>query len=390
MAYYYWIYGLLLFYKMYIMKEKNMIFEFPKLTGSYKVGSMQRHIIDQNRQEPHNPPEKRELMVHLWYPADIQDENPLEVYSKAELGEAKEALRARGYQEEDIASLDTTFCHALPDAPPLSKGKPFPVVIFSHGYGAQILRYTAFCEELASHGYIVVAIEHTYYTSKTAFPDGRVIQPSQEQLITPPNANDFKIWLDDVDCVLDRIKLWNSTIADAFYGFFDITHIGMFGHSYGGMIAFEMCAYDDRIKAGIDLDAGLIGKATLSDMRKPFMFIMGCQSIANFYLSDEELAKQTGQSLEMIKEQKSNERSHNIVMREIAEKLNPTTNIPCILIPGLDHIGFSDFLIIKEMPIYKNNRQCIDLEKFIGNVDGFETMKVINEHIVKFFDKNLR
>lgn len=361
-----------------------MVFEFPNLTGPYKVGAIKRHIIDQNRQEPHNPSEKRELMVHLWYPANVQEANPVTVYKKEKLETSKQSLREHGYLEEEIASLDYVFCHAVRDALPLKNQGPFPVVIFSHGYTVSgVSLYTAMLEELASNGYMVVAIEHTYYTHETIFPDGHTVSLAQRKLIISAE-DDLSLWIADVRCVLDCITLWNSATSDALYGLFDITRTGMFGHSYGGGIAFELCVQDQRIEVGINLDAGLFGVTTLEDMRKPFMFMMGGQSVASLYLSDEERAEKFDLPLEEVKQQ-----LHDIIMRKIAEQLNSTTHIPCIIIPDLEHMGFSDLIILKELPIFKNNKHRINLEKSTGIVDGFAAMREINKNIVGFFNRNI-
>ena len=378
---------------LYKAKAEKMIYEFPKLTGQYKVGTMQRHIVDQNRQEPNNPSEKRELMAQLWYPADIKYENPLEVYGKTELESTKAAYRDLKFSEEDISCLDRTFCHAISDAVPLKNHK-FPTVIFSHGYGTSPSIYTALCEELASNGFVVVAISHTYYTYQTIFPDGRTISASPEKLQTPPTSNDFKIWLDDVKCVLEQIKKWNLDSSDAFSGLFDMEKIGIFGHSYGGAVAFEMTATDPEIKTGIALDVGLFGQATLSDMHKPFMFIMGGTSVQNLYLSDEELAQKFSQPVELVK--KNREQMHDQLQdslethKKIAKELNLTTNPSCVIIPKLEHGGFADLLIYKELklPVHKDQMKTIDMQT--GLVDGFEVNKMLNEYIVNFFNKNLR
>ena len=39
---------------------------------------------------------------------------------------------------------------------------PFPVIIFSHGLGGCRATYSGTCCDLASHGYVVAAVEHRY------------------------------------------------------------------------------------------------------------------------------------------------------------------------------------------------------------------------------------
>ena len=50
-----------------------------------------------------------------------------------------------------------------------------PVVIYSHGYTSFPGQNTALLEELASHGYIVYSVQHTYDSSPVAFPNGDVV-----------------------------------------------------------------------------------------------------------------------------------------------------------------------------------------------------------------------
>ena len=46
-------------------------------------------------------------------------------------------------------------------------GRPFPVVIFSHGLAGTRNTYSLFCSELASRGYVVLALEHACGTAST-------------------------------------------------------------------------------------------------------------------------------------------------------------------------------------------------------------------------------
>ena len=38
--------------------------------------------------------------------------------------------------------------------------KGFPVVVFSHGLSGHFFAYSGICSDLASHGYVVAAVEH--------------------------------------------------------------------------------------------------------------------------------------------------------------------------------------------------------------------------------------
>ena len=45
---------------------------------------------------------------------------------------------------------------------PVKTSSPLPVVMFSHGVSGMRTTYSATCCDLASHGYLVAAIEHRY------------------------------------------------------------------------------------------------------------------------------------------------------------------------------------------------------------------------------------
>lgn len=104
-------------------------------------------------------------------------------------------------------------------------------------------------QDLASHGYVVVTIDHTYETA-VEFPGGRVEPP----IAQTPTPEYLKAAIDarvaDTRFVLDRLPQVNRDLNNVM----NLSRVGMFGHSYGGFTAGETMVDDRRIKAGINLD----------------------------------------------------------------------------------------------------------------------------------------
>ena len=124
------------------------------------------------------------------------------------------------------------------------KSKPiqqeFPVIIFSHGLGGNRTQNTANIESLASNGYVVFAIEHTYDANITIFNDSTYIE-FDSYLSEDVSIEEFykiripqiKTRADDISFMIDQIVQFKEQ------GFYigkicDINNIGIFGHSFGG------------------------------------------------------------------------------------------------------------------------------------------------------------
>src|SRR5262245_38811452 len=148
----------------------------PRPTGPLSVGRITRHWTDRTRVEPVDPMHgRRELMVDVWYPTDTATGPAADYFDISAFNDARSAERLGGYLRAayDAIKSGSVRTHAVAGAPFARSVQRSPVLIFSHGGGETRETYSAQMEDLASHGYVVAAITHTYDAVLTAFPDGR-------------------------------------------------------------------------------------------------------------------------------------------------------------------------------------------------------------------------
>jgi len=119
---------------------------------------------------------------------------------------------------------------------------------------------TSIAEDLASHGYIILAVDHPH-GGTTLFPDGSLSTTGDDS--TRWNEPEFQAlqmneWGADVSFLLDRLSsghLPSATMRVA--RGIDWTRVGAMGHSSGGLAALEACAHDKRMRACVNMDGGL-------------------------------------------------------------------------------------------------------------------------------------
>jgi len=146
--------------------------------------------------------------------------------------------------------------------------------VLSPGFTSSRSTLTALAEDLASHGYVVAGIDHTYESFATAFPDGRVTTclarqarqrgtGSQEQVAAGRAA--------DVSFVLGELTGTDRAWPGA--GLIDPSRIAMAGHSAGGAAAIAAMLADSRIRAGIDMDGATAAPIPDPGLSRPFLFL---------------------------------------------------------------------------------------------------------------------
>jgi predicted dienelactone hydrolase len=125
---------------------------FPQPTGPWVVGRTVLRLVDETRLDTYTPDphDHWELMVYVWYPADPALDAPAATW----LGPEMSPVVADMYGLPP-AFLDLVTVRALDGVPIADSASGYPVLLMSHGDSSHPLLYTAFAEELASHGHMV-------------------------------------------------------------------------------------------------------------------------------------------------------------------------------------------------------------------------------------------
>ncbi|WIV55668.1 alpha/beta hydrolase [Amycolatopsis nalaikhensis] len=278
----------------------------PAPTGPYPVGSTELHLVDHGRPDPWVAGTTRELMVTVRYPArpgggpkaPYIPENAAKVVAEDDAAQLRVPAGRLGY---------TFPTHARTGAP--AAGGPRPVVLYSPSAKYPRSVGTALLEQLASEGYVTVAIDHTHEPAAVEFPGGRV---KRRVLPSGPDAGKRLIAtrVADTRFVLDALEtLARGGKPDAEQRALpaglvpDVSRIGMFGHSGGGFTTGETMVVDGRVDAGADLDGSMayslsnrdFGRAATEGLDRPFLLMSaGDHSAASDVSWQEFLSHQRG------------------------------------------------------------------------------------------------
>jgi hypothetical protein len=259
--------------------------ELPPPSGPLAVGRTGSAWTDPTRPEPwlDNPAERRQLPVYIWYPA-----KPTAAGSKASYFPALDRLSDQfpWYERFAIRSVRT---RVLADAEVTPAPEKCPVLLFSPGANNSSLFYNSLLEELASHGFVVVGLEHTYEGRGQVLPDGRVVGPEAERLRPRPNsptrqADEARFYRRRVEVrardavfVLGQLARLGES-EPLLTGCLDLSRVGVFGHSLGGVAAGEAARLDARFRAVANLD-GLAGGQPMyagptgPGIQQPFLYL---------------------------------------------------------------------------------------------------------------------
>lgn len=385
------------------------VWPLPKPSGEHLVGVRTFEIRDQSRKGVFaaKPDEPRRLLVRVWYPAQSVSGEPAPYFTKIEAGSTARAIGTLAGFPELFTYLRHAKTNSYADAPLLQGAENLPVIFYSHGYTSYLNQNTALMEELASHGYVVFSVQHTYDSSDTAFPNGDIApidpamfvmtaegpeRPSQADAIGGDTLDkriagllafqeysvrkgeriataSTKHWLADRLFLHDTLQ--NSPpkeVADIAQAS-NLERVGEAGMSFGGAIAGEICMIDRRCAAGVNMDGGNF-PFTAFNANVPAPFLMFHSDTEYLY---EELGRPlvNGQSV----------RSFNEFSYEPIATAGTRQDIYRVLLKHSRHLGISDSSWFVKQPL---------AGPLFGDAEAETILGAQNAFVRGFFDKHLK
>jgi dienelactone hydrolase len=249
----------------------------PDPTGAWAVGKADAVLVDEARSEPATPADDpRRVRVVAWYPAVEGTGAPARYVS--DLPAIRDGLVRSGVLGDlEVDGLGLVSDPARMDGA-AAGGDAFPVVILSPGNATNVEFYGSLGQELASHGYAVIGIDHPFQVAAVALDGEVAVYSGDSPLDQAERVTQARIAerIADVRFVLDRLERDAAGVA-ALAGRLDLSRIAVMGHSNGGITAAEVCV-DARVNACVNVDGQHAGgpfgnRVDAPAPTKPFLFV---------------------------------------------------------------------------------------------------------------------
>lgn len=361
------------------------VFEIPRPDGQYAVGTTSVMFVDDVRGEAYteDPADLRRLMLRIWYPATPESGTRVAHYWEHAVTRSRAVTNGTPLPWFTFSHLGRVDTFSQWDSD-VAEGV-FPIVLYSHGLGVGwSSANTPVVERLASHGYIVVGIDHAFLGSAAIFPDqvitfdgatrtalnteppsevreayeqGSATTDPEEQLrlymramSLMPDAIKGKVdialrtQVEDQKAVLQNPQVFEAAKVDL-ASHMDPSRIGLLGMSLGGSAAVITCASEPLCKAVINLDG---------------------------FHPDQAAVKLPVPSMSM-------HRPDNLLV--LANFSNGLAESYALQIDDATHFNFFDFSIMS--PLYKRLG-------VLGAIDGYRMVKIVAGYSLAFFNATLK
>ena len=256
------------FYAFLLLVFVALLFMFPigdipEPSGTYQIGTYVETVEDVSRDEAYGDGTgNRAFTYQMWYPVDDIGDAEIMPWLSGGKNIARGLTKSIGLPSFVLDQTQYIKSHSYNIKAISDDQDSYPVVIISHGWGGFMNLHTDLAEELASRGYIVVSIDHTYGSVATLL-DNQTVYQDKDALPSRDETDDFLDYANqlvytyagDVSFMLDYIETLNDDSESFLNNKLDLDHIGLLGHSTGGGADVAVALNDIRIAAVIGLDA---------------------------------------------------------------------------------------------------------------------------------------
>lgn len=319
-------------------------------TGTYDVKMTKAILVDENRVETfENDGSNREVPIYFYYP--------------------------------DTENTGT---------------ESFPLIIFSHGAFGYYQSNTSTYMELASHGYVVISMDHPYHSFFTEDTEGNLITVDPEfmqevMLVNQEDISEEEVfnlsckWMEirtgDMNFVLDSVKeaVDDDTQVDEWFveseevknaitdllSMINTEKIGLMGHSMGGATSVTIGRTRDDISAVIDLDGTMLGEQ-IGYENGEYQYYEDAYPVPLMVVDNEEHYKQGDDSGLLY--------VNGFILENAVESTHT-------YIAGSGHMNFTD------LPLFS---PVLSSLLGTGTVDATECVLEMNEMVLQFFDTYLK
>lgn len=260
----------------------------------------------------------------------------------------------------------------------------YPLLVFSHGaFGIKASNSSTYTD-LASHGYVVVSIDHPYHSFYTVSEDGRTAMVNSDYMREVNNANKegiytmeelyglFQKWMKlrtaDMNFVIDTIFEMIKSDKDPIYQLINVEKIGVFGHSMGGSASVALGKERSDVDAVVNLDA-------------PFFSELVYKREIDDYVAKDEAYTTPLLNIYSDDVWRQLERNSPYVANKVT---NPNfKEAYTVHFQGAKHLSLTDLPLFS--PILANY-----LQGGKADIDRYYSIEMQNELILQFFDYTLK
>jgi len=352
----------------------------PAPDGEHKVGVTEFEVTEGDQ------------FVHVtaWYPATASTDDERLPYMPAYIAEAFGVQQ--GFPGELMTDERPT--ESIINAEVLAG--QHPVLLFNHGYGSFAQQNLTNVEQLASHGFVVLALGHPGHSLVVKRVNGDLVPQKASVAISADDFNaetaskisehierirqsqslaewqqraqqyeqesmskavsNFQPWLKNNQLLLDALPDIASGIQQTrLSGHLDLDKLAAFGHSFGGAMASHLAMNDERVKAGVNLDGQHFSFSFNPNSRAPVCFA---------YTTDTQLEGVT--------------HDYSWMDQQVA-KANSGGGCEAVF-TGAAHMNFS---VLNHLPPLK-------YVGILGSIDSEVMHNASNALLVQFFNQHLR